>query len=158
MIGFCFLTYDDIERTDTWNKFFKNIDKSKYELFVNPKNANLIYKNDLFKHKIINNPFINTERGTFSLLIAQDRLLREAFNHKKIHHFIILSHNTIPLKSFEKLQHFLSNKQSVFSYGISTNTEHTTRYETIKTPKFKKSDFFFKTIGVYYQEEMYLFC
>jgi len=138
------LTYDDIERTDVWKKFFENIDKSRYELFLNPKNKNLICKNNLFKDKIIKNPYKNTERGTFSLLIAQDRLLRQAFNNKEIMHFIILSHNTIPVKSFEKLQHFLSNKQSVFNYEISTIAEHTIRYETIKTPKFKKTDFCFQ--------------
>jgi len=142
MIGFCFLTYDDIERTDVWEKFFENIDKSKYELFVNSKNSNLISQNQLFKHKMINNPYKNTERGTFSLLVAQDRLLKEAFNNTKIQHFIILSHNTIPVKSFENLQHFLSNKQSVFNYEISIDEEHITRYETIKNPKFKKSEFF----------------
>jgi deoxyribodipyrimidine photo-lyase len=34
MIGFCFLTYDDIERTDIWKKFFKNIDKRFLETLL----------------------------------------------------------------------------------------------------------------------------
>ncbi len=27
MIAFCFLTYNDIERIDIWNKFFENVDQ-----------------------------------------------------------------------------------------------------------------------------------
>jgi hypothetical protein len=144
MIGFCFLTYDDIERTDIWEKFFKNVEKSKYEIFVNPKNPNAIYQNKLFNNKIIHNPYTNTSRYNFSLLIAQDRLLREAFNNPNIKHFIILSHNTIPVKNFEKLEKFLSNKESVLHFNKAKYHDHLVRYKTINNPLFYKKDFYFQ--------------
>lgn len=142
MIGFCFLTFDDIERTDIWNEYFKNVSTSEFEIFVNPKNSNLINYNYLFKNKVIPFPYTNTEWGTFSLLIAQDRLLREAFKNDKIHHFVILSHNTIPVKKFKKFRKFLHDKESVFSYGITNNNDHLVRYENIKNPRFSKNQLF----------------
>ena len=36
-IAFCFLNYDKIIRYDIWNKFFENIDNSKYVVFIHPK-------------------------------------------------------------------------------------------------------------------------
>lgn len=138
MIGFCFLTYDDIERTDIWKIFFKHVEKSKYDIFVNPKNPNTIYQNKLFSNKIILDPYKNTSRYTFSLLIAQDRLLREAFKNENIKHFIFLSHNTIPTQNFEKLEDFLSNKESVLSFSITNIEDHLKRYETINIPVFDK--------------------
>jgi hypothetical protein len=139
MIGFCFLTFDDIERTDVWNEYFKNVSTSEFEIFVNPKKSNLINHNNLFKTKIIPTPYTNTEWGTFSLLIAQDRLLREAYKNSKIQHFVILSHNTIPVKKFKKFKNFLNDKKSIFSYEITNNNDHLVRYGTIKNPRFDKN-------------------
>jgi len=138
MLGFCFLTYDEIVREDVWNEYFKNVPDSKYDIFCHPKCLEKIKTQELFKNKIVPNR-VHTSWGTFSLIEAQRMLLIHSLKKKEITHFIILSHNTIPVQSFEKLECFLNGKPSIFddtelNYVGTTHQQNI--YDTLLDPDF----------------------
>ena len=117
-IAFCFLTYDIIIRYDIWNKFFENIDKSKYIVFIHPKfikDFNLLYT---FPYYIVKNRVNTTGKDNITIVKATLQLLKESYyGNENISHFIFLSQSCIPLYSFDKLYNVITNfKLSVISY------------------------------------------
>lgn len=143
MIGFCFLTYDEIEREDIWNKYFQNISKSKYKIFTHAKNPKNILQQELFKSTIIPE-HIETKWANFSLVTAQTALFANALKTNEITHSILLSHNSIPLQSFDKLYDYIKNRGSLFGYCIAGN-HHRDRYHTLNNPEFPKENFYFQS-------------
>jgi hypothetical protein len=103
-IGFCFLTYDKIIRYDIWNRFFENIDKNLYNVFIHPKyieTNNNLYS---FKYNILNNRVKTERKDDINIVNATLKLLEEAYkNDIEITHFIFLSQSCIPLYNFEIL-------------------------------------------------------
>jgi hypothetical protein len=116
-IAFCFLTYDKIIRYDIWNKFFENIDKSKYVVFIHPK---LIKDFSLynFPYNIVKNRVNTTGKDNVTIVSATLQLLKETYySNENISHFVFLSQSCIPLYSFDKLYNVITNfKLSVISY------------------------------------------
>jgi hypothetical protein len=117
-IAFCFLTYDIIIRYDIWNKFFENIDKSKYIVFIHPKfikDFNLLYS---FPYNIVKNRVNTTGKYNITIVKATLQLLKESYIHKEnVSHFIFLSQSCIPLYSFDKLYNVITSfKLSVISH------------------------------------------
>lgn len=141
MIGFLFLTYDNIFNENIWTEYFRNADSNSYKIFVHPKNITLIKNQQLFKNCIIPK-LCKTEWGKFSLITAQHLLIEEALNTAKIKHVIIVSHNSLPVMSFNYLYNYLKNKGSVISYNIAKNADHVNRYRHIKNPIFSTNDFY----------------
>jgi Core-2/I-Branching enzyme len=140
-IAFLFLTYDNIEKEDIWSRYFSNIEENKYKIFIHPKNANAIYKQEFFKNHIIPE-WCETTWGSFSLVEAQRLLIRRALKDKDITHLIILSYNTIPIQSFHKLFSYLNNKKTLIDYWEPKELEHKGRYFTLKNPIFNEKQFY----------------
>lgn len=141
VLAFCFLVYDEIVREDIWIKYFEKISSDKYKIFVNCKTPNKINKSPFFAEKQIPNPVRDTAWGKFSLITAQNALFKEAFKNTDITHFILLSHNTIPIKPFHELYNSL-DFHSIIDYRKSQDWEHRRRYYGINNPPFS-IDFFF---------------
>lgn len=98
-IAFCFLTINDVLNHRIWTKYFKNIDKSKYNIYVHPKFEHNV-KSQFFKSHIISN-LKQTSWG--HLLNAYFSLLNTARSNPANLKFIMLSDSCIPIQSFDKL-------------------------------------------------------
>lgn len=141
MIGFLFLTYDNIYNEHIWKEYFKKANYGEYKIFVHPKNASLIKNQDLFQGCIIPER-CETGWAKFSLVEAQRLLMKEALKTGEIKHVIIVSQNSLPTTSFRCLYDYLKNKGSLISYFISSNYSHTSRYDKLNNPNFPKNKFY----------------
>ena len=115
MIIFCFLTYNNIVTYRYWNKFFENINKSKYQVYIHPKNninTNL-YSFNINKVKNII-PTIN--KSHISIVKATLELLKESYCNDGSH-YIFLSQNCMPLYNFNEFEEILKKcNKSIISY------------------------------------------
>jgi len=103
-IAFCFLIYNQIHFEELWYNFFKDVDPAKYSIYIHYKNnCNLKY----FSQYVLNN-CIQTEWSKISLVLASNKLFKEAFITESNYKFILLSGNCIPFKSFDHVYNFLT--------------------------------------------------
>ena len=115
-LAFCFLIYDIINHEDIWNDFFKNVDNTKYNIFIYFKsNIPLKY---FEKYKLPNciepkNSCIETSWGNYKISLAQNLMMKEGINDCS--HFIFLSGSCIPLKNFDYVYNYLDSKYSYFN-------------------------------------------
>ena len=141
-IAFCFLTYKDIIGLEVWNQFFKNIDVSKYTVYIHPKDRSLInlsgYK---FPINIVKN-IINTKSKTdISIVRATLQLLKECYlenieNINQPTHYVFLSQSCIPLYNFETLYKIITKSdKSIISY-IQNNRKDRYHYINSKLHQF----------------------
>ena len=145
VIGFCFLTYDNVLKNDIWNEYFEKADTNKYKIFVHPKYANFIKNQPIFYNNIISK-HCNTSWGSFSLITAQKLLLEEGLKNINITHFVFVSHNSIPIQSFNTFYNYLKRiPDSIFEFCKSSNNDHIIRYDKLINPKFSKNDFLFQS-------------
>lgn len=140
MIGFLFLTYDNVFNENIWIEYFNGANNNEYKIFVHPKDKILIQNQAFFKDCIVPN-VCKTSWGDFSLLEAQRILMENAVSIPEIKHMIFVSQNAIPTTSFRALYNFLENKNSFISYNLAKRSEHLSRYHTIKNPCFPKNKF-----------------
>lgn len=125
-IAFCFLTYNNIIRNDIWDKFFENVDKNKYIVFIHPK------KQFPSKYNIVKNIIPTKSKTHISVVRATIQLLRETYeSDKEITHFIFITQSCIPLYKFDDIYNFITTfKQSIIS---SINNHHRERYLNLST-------------------------
>lgn len=140
MIGFLFLTYDNVFNENIWIDYFKGANNNEYKIFVHPKDKILITNQGFFKDNIVPNT-CKTRWGDFSLVEAQRILMKNAVSIPEIKHIIFVSHNTIPTTSFRSLYNFLENQKSFISYNLAKRSEHLSRYKKINDPCFPKEKF-----------------
>lgn len=115
-LGFCFLIYDKIIHEDLWYEFFKNIDKSKYEIFIYFKTDSPLKHFEKFKLKNCLEPKSNcveTSWGDYKISLAQNIMMKKGIN--KCSHFILLSGSCIPLKNFDYIYKNLDYNFSYFN-------------------------------------------
>jgi hypothetical protein len=98
-IALCFLSYGDVQQKDIWSAFLEAADPSKYSVFLH--RADGVQTSWIPRCTSI--PTQPTKWGSFSLVKAQQALFNEAFKDPDIYKFILLSGDTIPLYTFEKL-------------------------------------------------------
>ena len=111
-IALCFLIYEGINKEDIWYNYLKNIDKTKYNIYIHYKyNKPLKY----FENYKLNN-CIDTCWGCLSVVLAQIILLKEAIKDKNTH-FIFLSDSCIPVKNFNYVYDFLKINKSYFNHS-----------------------------------------
>jgi hypothetical protein len=110
-IAFCFLIYEEIYNEELWYDFFKNVDKSKYSVYIHYKiDKPLKYFND-YKLKTT----IETCWGCLSIVQAQNLILKEALKDDMNQHFIWVSDSCVPLKSFDSMYTFLDTNKSYYN-------------------------------------------
>lgn len=144
MIGFLFLTYDDVFNENVWVEYFNGANKNEYKIFVHPKDKINIKNQAFFKDCIVPN-VCKTNWGDFSLLEAQRILMKNAVDVQEIDHVILVSHNTLPTTSFRALYDYLKTRKSIISYSLASIPEHCSRYHAIKNPCFPKNRFLFQS-------------
>lgn len=113
-IALCFLIYDKINHEEIWYKWLKNVDKSKYNIYIHYKeDKELKYFND---HKLKN--CIHTDWCSTSIVEAQLLLLDQAIKDKNNRHFIFISNSCLPFKTFNYIFNNLNVDKSYFNKGI----------------------------------------
>ncbi|AYV85051.1 MAG: hypothetical protein Satyrvirus2_62 [Satyrvirus sp.] len=103
-LAFLFLIYDEINHEELWYNFFKNIDKSKYSIYIYYK-----YQKPLKyfeEYKLCN--CIPTIHGTISIVHAHNILIKAALQDLDNYKFINVSQACIPFKSFDYIYDFLT--------------------------------------------------
>lgn len=108
MIGFLFLTISNLNQPKIWEKFFKDVDKSKYKIYNHPKFAGNV-TDQLLKSGIISNR-VETKWGSSSLVKAEINMMGEAYKDG-CDMFIVLSESHIPLYPFDIVYHILESYQ-----------------------------------------------
>lgn len=104
-IAFCFLIYDIINHEDIWNDFFKNVDSSKYNIYVHYKTQKELKFFE--KYKLTN--CIETQYGHITLVKAYNLLFKTALdNDEDNYKFCILSGSCIPFKNFDYIYNYLT--------------------------------------------------
>jgi len=120
-IAFCFLIYDKINNEELWYKYFNNIDKNKYNIYIHYKEDKpLKYFED---YKIDKSKIIETCHCCISIALVQTLLLEESLKDKKNEHFIWLSQACIPIKSFDYIYNNLKLNKSYLNIAPDVQTD-----------------------------------
>lgn len=133
-IIYCFLTYNDLERLDIWNKYFE--DKTNFKVFIHPKpneKNNINISKYSFPIHIIDNPIKTVSKSHISIVHATLHLLKEALNNSpNASHFLFLTQSCIPIYSFDfhynviiqlnkSLISFIPGNKTERYYSLSSN-------------------------------------
>lgn len=109
-IAFIFLIYSTINHENIWHTFFKNVDKTRYNIYIHYKtDVKLKYFDE---YKI--NETVSTKYADISIVKAQNHMLQEALKDINNTHFIFLSGSCIPFKSFDYIYNILDSRFSYF--------------------------------------------
>lgn len=129
-IAFCFLTYDNLNHPNLWNKYLKNNEKF-CNIYIHNKNEFIDNKNN-FQNKCLKNT-ISTKWGHISLVKATLLLFNEALKDEENEYFILLSNSCIPLIKFSELYNYLSKTDS--NILKSRTYKHLNRWNSIYNKK-----------------------
>lgn len=109
-LAFIFLIYDIINHEELWHMFFKNVDNSKYSIYIH-------YKTDVklkyFNEYKVDKP-LDTKYADISIVKAQNHMLEIALKDVNNTNFIFVSGACIPLKSFNYIYENIDIKYSYF--------------------------------------------
>ena len=86
-LAFIFLIYSTINHESIWYNFFKNVDKTRYNIYIHYKTDVKLEYFDEYKVKNI----INTKYADISIVKAQNYMLKEALIDADNTHFIFLN-------------------------------------------------------------------
>ena len=111
-LAFLFLIYDEINFEHIWHKFFANIDKNKYNIYIHQKYN---YPLQFFNHHKINNIVPTSYQSHITIVHAFNQLITHALNDPLNSHFILLSNSCIPVKPFNYIYDFLNPQFSYFN-------------------------------------------
>lgn len=119
-LAFLFLIYDSIVHEKLWNRFFENIDPSKYSIYIHYKTNKPLQFFE--KYKLTN--CIPTEYCKTSIVEAQTLLLKESYKDPLNYKFITLSQSCIPLKSFDHVYLELTKDNMGHFNGTSADMDN----------------------------------
>jgi len=144
-VAFLFLTYNNLKRSDIWNKFF-GIDgggegeheyTNKYTIYNHAKEPENI-TDILLKDKHIPE-HIETCWGCPSLVEANILMIKEALKDPMNKKFILVSDSCIPIVSFNTFyKEIMKDDTNRINIHRNNNPE---RYDNIINPTFKKNEF-----------------
>jgi hypothetical protein len=121
-IAFCFLTYENLDRPDIWNSFFKNADLKKYSAVIHPKNILAInnFQYD-FPVSTVKNIIYTKNKTDISIIRATIRLLETAYKDEEITHFLFLSQSCMPLYDFDTIYKIVTHSDRSIISNIKNN-------------------------------------
>jgi hypothetical protein len=127
IIVYCFLTYNNLDRTDIWEKYFEK--KKNFKVYIHSKEPIQPFHYS-FPINIIKNPINTISKSHISIVQATIHLLKEAYdNTPEATHFIFLTQSCIPLYSFDKHFQIISKmKKSCISVIMGNKVE---RYNSL---------------------------
>jgi hypothetical protein len=131
-IAFLFLTRGEVNNVNVWERYFKNVDDSKYRLVIHSKNPNNL-TSSLWtgKNSTILKP-IPTAWGTISLVKATIYLLQTAISDPSVSKFILLSEFCLPTTNFNNMYNTVISElnRSRINWLVGKNMD---RYNIIKS-------------------------
>lgn len=114
-IAFCFLIYDEILNEELWYKFFEDVDKNKYSIYIHYKSQKPLKYFEEYKLDI--NKIIPTKYADISIVYSLINLYKESLNEEENYKFINISQSCIPVKSFDYIYDILTqNNDSYFNF------------------------------------------
>lgn len=133
-VAFCFLTLDNLNQSQLWEKFFSLNDRDRYNIYTHAKFPEKV-SSPLLKDTFIGK-YIPTNHGDFSLLYAAIAMFTHAFlADTENDYFILLSESAVPLVDFSHIWIVLegSEQNSYFDYYVTQpETEHRGRLRFVK--------------------------
>lgn len=106
-LAFCFLIYDEILNEELWYKFFKNVNPSKYSIYIHYKSYKPLKYFE--SYRISECRLVDTKWGDISLVKAHRMLFEEAYINTLNYKFINVSQSCIPLKNFDYIYKVLTS-------------------------------------------------
>ena len=134
-IAFLFLTYNNLNRPDIWNKFLDSKTNS-FTIYNHAKEPANVTDSLLSKKHISEN--IETCWGCFGTVEANILMLKEALKDKLNKKFILVSDSCIPIVPFDDLyKELMKDDKSI----INIFYNQMQRYDQIVKPQFSKDKF-----------------
>ncbi len=140
MIAYCFLTYNDLERIDIWERYFEK--KNDFKVYIHSKEPIQPYKYS-FPVNIIKDPIKTINKSHISIVEATLHLLKRAFeDDENITHFVFLTQSCIPLYEYNKMSNLINKfKKSVISIKIGNRQDRYNSLHFILRHKIKYNQF-----------------
>ena len=143
-IAFCFLTIDNLNQADLWEKFFDQSPAASHTIYSHPKHPDEV-SDAILKDSVVPNR-LQTRHGHVSLVEASMALFSHAYNDDSDNEFfVLLSESTAPIVPFSRLYQELScyRGKSLFSYYLPpTDSEHYQRIHTLVDKHRFENSFF----------------
>jgi hypothetical protein len=134
-IAFLFLTYNNLNRPDIWNKFLDS-KTNRFTIYNHAKEPANVTDSLLSKRHISEN--IETCWGCFGTVEANILMLKEALKDKLNKKFILVSDSCIPIVPFDDLyKELMKDDKSI----INIFYNQMQRYDQIIKPQFSKDKF-----------------
>jgi len=131
-IAFLFLTRGEVNNVKVWERYFQDVDSSKYRIVIHSKNpTTLTSPMWTSKNSTILKP-IPTAWGTISLVKATVYLLQTAISDSSVTKFILLSEFCLPTTNFNNIYNTLISEttRSRINWTVGKNMD---RYSIIKS-------------------------
>jgi hypothetical protein len=124
------MSYGDIGQIHVWKEFFKDVSSDAYSVILHRKDG--VPQSDLPSVTVI--PTIPSEYGKWSLVQVSQALFRKGLENEENQTFILLSGDTIPIRSFRELSEKVSGKEGFFQwYGGSEERMEKINKEILRT-------------------------
>lgn len=138
-VAFLLLTDSDFVRMDIWRKFFDSKEK-RWNLYVHSKNGSEF---NWIKNRQIKT-YVNTGWADFSLVEAENELLKEALGDMQNEAFVLISESHCPLYNItETIDKILSMDLPVFSSESGKeNLEFRWKRSNFESVSFLDKDYF----------------
>ena len=147
-IAFCFLTMGAVNKYNIWDKFFENVDKSKYNIYMNPKNSENV--NESWRKYILPNTIKDTAWGSIKLVEATLNMFKQACELDKDNkYFILVTDSCIPVHNFDYIYDKIINGKSTLYKLVDENDDYHLKHrydalsddgkKAIEYKNFKKS-------------------
>jgi len=139
-IAFLFLTYNNLKRSDIWDRFFDSKHSDKFTIYNHAKEPEKI-TDLLLKDKHISE-HIETCWGCFGSVEANLLMMKQALKDPLNKKFILVSDSCIPIVPFNTFYNEImkDDKTKINVYNFETHNSKD-RYDNIINPNFPKNEF-----------------
>ena len=137
-IAFLFLTRDNLRQPEIWQAYFAG-HEGKYTIYNHAKNPEKVTDPVLAGHTIPENT--PTDWGGIGTVRANILMMKHALTDPANLYFVLCSESCVPVAGFDKFYNFLLDAKPGSRSIIPYFKEHIERYNSIKTPRIAKDQF-----------------
>jgi hypothetical protein len=138
-LAFLFLTIDDLNQHNLWERFFKGADSNLFSVYVHPKFPDRVTQSLLLGHLTAH--VVDTYWAHISQIKALNHLLEEALSDDENAKFIYCSESCIPLYDFASIYKAIMADDKGFIHHYPRDQE---RWKYIKDPAYIEKESFLK--------------
>jgi Core-2/I-Branching enzyme len=127
-LAFCFLSHNDIAHPRAWKAFFRAAPREAYGIWLHRRDRHTA--SELPGVTCI--PTHPTQYAKFSLVQAQQHLLEAACLDEEVTKCLLLSGDTVPLRSFDEVLTLMSHDKGVLAWSEGLNQLQRGREATVR--------------------------